>query len=99
MPAIPQWDVDGHERTHTVNVVEGTVTAELLPGEIGVNSLHHQVVERWGRVSSSRPRRPTASSKGSSPPTERIVAVQWHPELLEKPDPTFLWLVREASAS
>jgi gamma-glutamyl-gamma-aminobutyrate hydrolase PuuD len=26
------------------------------------------------------------------------LAVQWHPELLTKPDPTFQWLVREASA-
>ncbi len=39
----PQWDVDGHEMTHEVSLVEGTLTSALFPGEIGVNSLHHQV--------------------------------------------------------
>jgi len=26
----------------------------------------------------------------------RVLAVQWHPELLERPDPTFAWLVDAA---
>jgi putative glutamine amidotransferase len=26
-----------------------------------------------------------------------LLAVQWHPELLTAPDPTFVWLVRQAS--
>ncbi len=93
----PQWDVDGHEATHSVNIVDGTMTSRLFPNEIGVNSLHHQVVDTVGEglVVSA-----TASDgvvEGLETPDGRIVAVQWHPELLKKPDPTFVWLVREAS--
>lgn len=95
----PQWDVDGHRATHTVNVVEGTRTAELFSGEIDVNSLHHQVVEEVGEGLVVSAKAPDGVVEGLETLDGRIVAVQWHPELLMKPDPTFLWLVREASAS
>jgi putative glutamine amidotransferase len=93
----PQWDVDGHEATHNVNVVEGTLTAELLPGEIGVNSLHHQVVEEVGEGLIVSAKASDGVVEGLESPDGKIVAVQWHPELLKKPDPTFVWLIREAS--
>ena len=93
----PQWDVDGHEATHSVNIVEGTVTAELFPGEIGVNSLHHQVVEEVGEGLIVSAKAFDGAVEGLETPNGRVVAVQWHPELLRKPDPTFVWLVREAS--
>lgn len=94
----PQWDVDGHEATHTVNVVEGTMTAELFPDEMGVNSLHHQVVDVVGEGLIVSAKASDGVVEGLETPNGRIVAVQWHPELLKKPDPTFVWLVREASA-
>lgn len=93
----PQWDVDGHEATHTVNVVEGTLTSELFPDEIGVNSLHHQVVDTVGEGLIVSAKAPDGVVEGLETPDGRIVAVQWHPELLKKPDPTFVWLVRQAS--
>jgi putative glutamine amidotransferase len=93
----PQWDVDGHETTHTVNVVEGTVAAELFEGEIGVNSLHHQVVDEVGEGLIVSAKAFDGEVEGLETPDGRIVAVQWHPELLNKPDPTFVWLVRQAS--
>jgi putative glutamine amidotransferase len=93
----PQWDVDGHEATHSVNIIEGTVTAELFPDEIGVNSLHHQVVEEVGEGLIVSAKAFDGAVEGLEAPNGRIVAVQWHPELLRKPDPTFVWLVREAS--
>jgi putative glutamine amidotransferase len=34
--------------------------------------------------------------EGLETPDGLIIAVQWHPELLKKPDPTFQWLVRAA---
>jgi putative glutamine amidotransferase len=93
----PQWDVDGHEPTHSVNVVEGTVTARFYPNEIGVNSLHHQVVEEVGEGLIVSAKAIDGVVEGLETPNGRIVAVQWHPELLPKPDPTFVWLVGEAS--
>jgi putative glutamine amidotransferase len=92
----PQWDVDGHEMTHGVNVVEGTLTAELFPGEIGVNSLHHQVIDEVGEGLVVSAKASDGVVEGLETPDGSIVAVQWHPELLKKPDPTFQWLVRSA---
>jgi putative glutamine amidotransferase len=93
----PQWDVDGHEVTHSVNLVEGTLTADLFPNEIGVNSLHHQVVEEVGEGLIVTAKASDGVIEGLETADGRIVAVQWHPELLKKPDPTFVWLVNEAS--
>jgi putative glutamine amidotransferase len=92
----PQWDVDGHEMTHGVNLVEGTRTAELFSGEIGVNSLHHQVVDEVGEGLIVSAKASDGVVEGLETPDGLIIAVQWHPELLKKPDPTFQWLVRAA---
>lgn len=93
----PQWDVDGHEMTHGVDVVEGTLTAELFPGAIGVNSLHHQVIDEVGEGLVVSAKASDGVVEGLETPDGLIVAVQWHPELLKKPDPTFQWLVRSAT--
>ena len=34
--------------------------------------------------------------EGLETPEGDLLAVQWHPELLAKPDPTFRWLVEAA---
>jgi len=44
----PQWDTDGRERTHEVNVVPGSLLSSLYPASIGVNSLHHQTLAVLG---------------------------------------------------
>jgi putative glutamine amidotransferase len=93
----PQWDVDGHEATHRVHIVDGTIAAELYDGEIGVNSLHHQVIDEVGEGLIVSAKAPDGVIEGLETSDGRIVAVQWHPELLTKPDPAFVWLVREAS--
>jgi putative glutamine amidotransferase len=93
----PQWGVDGHEVTHTVKIVEGTKIGELVSGEIGVNSLHHQIVDEVGEGLVISARAADGVVEGLETPDENIVCVQWHPELLSKPDPTFVWLVREAT--
>src|ERR1700677_434485 len=92
----PQWDIDGHEATHGVNLVEGTLTADLFPGEIGVNSLHHQVVDEVGEGLVVSAKATDGIVEGLETPDGSIVAGQWHPGLLKKPDPTFQWLVRTA---
>lgn len=94
----PQWDVNGRETTHSVNVVGGTMTSELFPGEIGVNSLHHQVVDVVGEGLVVSAKAPDGEVEGLETPDGKIMAVQWHPELLPAPDPTFVWLVRAATA-
>lgn len=92
----PQFDLSGRDVVHGVNVVEGTVTAELFPHEIAVNSLHHQVVEEVGEGLVVSAKAPDGVVEGLESPDGTILAVQWHPEMLRAPDPTFVWLVREA---
>jgi putative glutamine amidotransferase len=92
----PQWDVDGRAITHLVHVVEGSLTASLFSHEIGVNSLHHQIVDEVGVGLLVSAKAPDGVVEGLETPDGRVLGVQWHPELLDKPDPTFEWLVREA---
>lgn len=92
----PQWDVSGRETTHTVSVVEGTMASELFAGEIGVNSLHHQIVDEVGEGLIVSAKAPDGVVEGLETPDGKILAVQWHPELLPAPDATFVWLVKEA---
>ncbi len=93
----PQWDVDGHEATHRVHVIEGTTAGSIYDGEIGVNSLHHQVIDEVGEGLVVSAKAPDGVVEGLESPDGQIVAVQWHPELLKKPDPAFVWLVRAAA--
>jgi putative glutamine amidotransferase len=93
----PQWDVDGHEATHKVKIVDGTIARDLFDENIGVNSLHHQVVEKVGEGLIVSARADDGEIEGLETLDGQIVAVQWHPELLTKPDPTFQWLVEQAS--
>ncbi|MGA2294976.1 MAG: gamma-glutamyl-gamma-aminobutyrate hydrolase family protein [Acidimicrobiales bacterium] len=93
----PQWDVDGRTPTHKVNVEPDTIAASLFPPVLAVNSLHHQTVDKVGDGL-------TVSAIASDGVVEAfetadgdLLAVQWHPELLTAPDPTFVWLVRQAS--
>jgi putative glutamine amidotransferase len=92
----PQWDVDGHETTHSVSVVSGTLAATLYEGEIGVNSLHHQVVETIGENLIVSAKSPDGVVEGFETRDGSLLAVQWHPELLDAPDPSFRWIVAAA---
>jgi len=94
----PQWDVDGRKPTHEVDVVAGTLAASMLPARAAVNSLHHQTVKEVGEGLVVSARATDGVVEGLETPAGDLLAVQWHPELLDKPDPTFVWLVREASA-
>jgi putative glutamine amidotransferase len=94
----PQWDVDGRKTTHEVRVVDGTLASTLLPTSWPVNSLHHQTVSEVGAGLIVSARATDGVVEGLETPDGDLLAVQWHPELLNKPDPTFQWLVREAAA-
>lgn len=92
----PQWDVDGHEPTHAVRVSDGTMLASIGPTDLAVNSLHHQVVARVGEGLVVSAVASDGIVEGLESPDGSVLAVQWHPELLSQPDPTFRWLVEAA---
>jgi len=93
----PQWDVDGRTATHDVQVVDGTVLSTLYPKTLGVNSLHHQTLAVLGNDLVVSAMAPDGVIEAVELPEHDFLGVQWHPELLEKPDPTFRWLVERSA--
>jgi putative glutamine amidotransferase len=93
----PQWDTDGRERTHEVNVVAGSLLSTLYPASVGVNSLHHQTLAVLGNDLVVSATAPDGVVEAVELPGHDVLAVQWHPELLDKPDPTFRWLVERST--
>ncbi|HEX2273597.1 MAG TPA: gamma-glutamyl-gamma-aminobutyrate hydrolase family protein [Acidimicrobiales bacterium] len=89
------------ESVHNVSVLDGTLLQTALGSEvIGVNSLHHQAVADVG----TGLRAVAWADDGVIEAVEgvdgrRVLAVQWHPELLLAPPGNatlFRWLVEEA---
>jgi putative glutamine amidotransferase len=68
-----------------------------MPSIWSVNSLHHQIVETVGDGLTVSATAPDGVVEALETPDGDLLAVQWHPELLAAPDPTFVWLVRRAS--
>ncbi|NNN02157.1 MAG: gamma-glutamyl-gamma-aminobutyrate hydrolase family protein [Acidimicrobiaceae bacterium] len=93
----PRWDVDGRTHTHDVNIVAGTTLAGLYASTIGVNSLHHQTLGDIGIDLVVGARASDGVVEAVELPGRDFLGVQWHPELLSKPDPTFQWLVKRAT--
>jgi putative glutamine amidotransferase len=92
----PQWNVDGHEATHTVRITGGPIMQSLFQGDVAVNSLHHQSVDQLATSLVATAIAPDGVIEGIESPDGRVLGVQWHPELLSAPDPTFTWLVDAA---
>ena len=89
---------DGRRPTHDVEIVPGSLLAELLGrGPLAVNSFHHQAVDRLGdglRVSARAPDGTIEAIEDRSRPF--LLAVQWHAETLgnsEQRRPLFEGLV------
>ncbi|HUX04204.1 MAG TPA: gamma-glutamyl-gamma-aminobutyrate hydrolase family protein [Acidimicrobiales bacterium] len=93
----PRWEVDGRTPTHEVRVEDGTIAASLFGAVVGVNSLHHQTIDRVGEGLIVSARAADGVVEALEAPGGRVLGVQWHPELLAAPDPTFTWLVRAAT--
>ncbi|MEI6710436.1 MAG: gamma-glutamyl-gamma-aminobutyrate hydrolase family protein, partial [Actinomycetota bacterium] len=95
----PQWNVDGRTATHHAEVVANTVTSKYLESHLEVNSLHHQTVDQLGDGLVVTAYAPDGVIEGFESADGQVLGVQWHPELLTAPDPTFRWLVEAARAS
>lgn len=93
----PMWDADVRQSAHDVTVKQGTLLAGVVASTIGVNSLHHQTIDRLGEGLVASAHAPDGVIEAVELPGEPILAVQWHPELLGGPDPTFKWIVSAAN--
>ncbi len=92
----PQWDVDGRTTTHSVSCRSSSLTAQVVGGSLEVNSLHHQTLATLGDDLIVGATASDGVIESFYSTDASVLAVQWHPELLPAPDPTFVWLVKTA---
>ena len=92
----PNWGAPGNTISHEVSCEEGSLIASLIGLRRGVNSLHHQVVEKAGRNIVVSARASDGVAEAFEIPGAPVLGVQWHPEMLGGPDPTFHWLIGAA---
>jgi putative glutamine amidotransferase len=94
----PRFDEDGRQAAHGVDVAEGSLAASLYGTHLEVNSLHHQVIEEVGKGLVVTGRSPDGTPEVVELTGRDVLGVQWHPELLDRPDPAFSWLVQRAAS-
>ncbi len=92
----PQWEIDGRTVTHSVSCRSTSLTARVLGTSLRVNSLHHQTLATLGEGLVLGATASDGVVESFHTADEAVLAVQWHPELLPAPDPTFVWLVTSA---
>ena len=94
----PNWAQPGDTVAHEVVCVPGSTIASLIGASKGVNSLHHQTLELIGQGLTVTASAPDGVVEAIESIDHKILAVQWHPEMLGGPDPVFFWLTEQALA-
>lgn len=81
-------EFDRNVVTHTVEVTENTLLAEILgSGELGVNSFHHQAVDRLAdSLEAAAVSKEGIVESVYMPGRKFVLAVQWHPEMMYDSD-------------
>jgi putative glutamine amidotransferase len=88
------------ELVHTVRIDPKSELADIIGADdLGVNSLHHQAVDRVGRGLEAVAWAEDGTIEGLEDRDRRVIAVQWHPEQL--PDQPremrlFAWLIEQS---
>jgi putative glutamine amidotransferase len=83
-------------RVHPVGFVAGSALADVYGPEIWVNSFHHQGIGTLGEGVRATGLAPDSIIEGIEIDGARAVGVQWHPEMLDEPDPLLTWLIEQA---
>ncbi len=101
-PSHARYDVDPSARTHSVTIEPASRLSLMFGASAEVNSLHHQTVDTLGEGLSVVARAPDGTVEAVEMPGRDLIAVQWHPEMLDPShtnvDPLVQWLVQRASA-
>jgi len=97
VPEHSRYDVGSSGVAHSVKIDDGSILGSLYGESVDVNSLHHQTVERIGEGLTVTARSDDGTIEGVES-GDTIVAVQWHPEMMDtRPDdPLFRWMVERA---
>ena len=85
-------------RVHDITTEKGSILEKLYGEKLEVNSLHHQSIKTLGKHFSASATSNDGIVEGIEHSQLPIVAVQWHPEMLDTrdSDPIFKWLVSKA---
>jgi putative glutamine amidotransferase len=94
----PRFDEPRNVACHAVHFSAGSLAHELYGAELGVNSLHHQVLRDVPASLRVSGHAPDGVVEAIEMPGRDVFAVQWHPEMfVTTVDPSFRWLVERAT--
>jgi len=104
---LPSRGLDGHDQieqagaeVHRATITPGSLLHRVVgTGSLGINTLHHQAVDRVGDGLVVTASADDGVVEGLEATADAVLAVQWHPELLLDRPPhqaVFDWLVRSA---
>ena len=100
IPEHARYDVSPTGPIHDISIVDGSAIAELYGASHKVNSLHHQTVDRVGAHFAVTATHDDGTVEGLEHDSLPMIAVQWHPEMLDTrdTDPVFRWIVEQAAS-
>ena len=98
-------ETDEHRsmRRHSVEVATESMLRAALgtdvdsDGNAAVNSYHHQAIAEPGRGLRIVAWAPDGTVEAVESAEQRVLAVQWHPEMHAGVDPIFKWLIAEST--
>jgi putative glutamine amidotransferase len=99
VPEHSRYDIPVVDHVHDVSISTGSRLAEIYGNSLGVNTLHHQTVDEVGSDLTVTATAPDGTVEGLEMVGRDVIAVQWHPEMLEGIDPVFAWLVERARSN
>lgn len=99
------FETDEHRsaRRHQVAVAEESMLRVALgtevdnEGNVAVNSYHHQAIDEPGDGLRIVAWAPDGTIEAVESTQDRVLAVQWHPEMHAGVDPIFNWLISEST--
>ncbi len=99
VPEHARYDIDPSTLSDTITTTDGSTLAQIYGGSVSVNSLHHQTVDTPGTDLVVTARSGDGTVEGLEHRELPMIAVQWHPEMLDTrdTDPSFSWIVRMAA--
>ena len=94
-----RFDVLPDTQVHEVAVTAGSTLGSVYGESRSVNSLHHQTVDEVAPDYRVTARSDDGTVEGLEHKSLPIIAVQWHPEMMQTraTDPVFAWLVEAAT--
>lgn len=96
VPEHARYDLPPSTVVHTLAIPPGSVTHDLFGDSHRVNSLHHQTADRIGAGLRVTARADDGTPEAIEVEGARVLAVQWHPEMMHHDDASFRWVVDAA---